>query len=566
LLAIASKISGGQCPLYINESAKLNRGDFIMRITLVLTFIILLTAAPIHADVKLPALFGDHMVLQNGSQVPVWGWADPGDTVAVSIAGQKVAAVAGPDGKWSVRFSPIRACAEPIEMTVTGRNAITIHDILVGDVWLASGQSNMEFPLKSERNGKEEVPRASHPQIRFFRVPYLLANDPQADCAGKWEVCTPESAAEFSAVAYYFAVDLHKELKVPIGIIGSYRGGSIAQGWTSIEGFRANEALKPFAEEFEAAKLKTAPMMVKYEQAVQKWEKAQKEWEEKAGAARSEGKLPPPPMRAKRPENRILDYRIASLMYNGMIAPIQPYGIKGVIWYQGESDAHNMAEVTRYAAVFPNLIKDWRRIWNDEKLPFLFVQLPNYRQRAAEPGESVWAAMREVQAKALALPNTGMAVTIDLGDFDKPDNIHPKDKLDVGRRLALVAQRVAYGRDVVDSGPVFEKMRIEGNKVHLTFRLGEVPWLNHGVATQPSMITGFTVAGADRKFVRAQAMGESTGLVVWSNAVAAPLAVRYGWADNPELNLWGKGAEGLPMVPFRTDDWPLTDPPPAKTR
>lgn len=530
--------------------------------------IVFVAAAAARADVKLPALFSDHMVLQAGVEVPVWGWAAPGEQVSVSVAGQKMGAIAGADGKWMVRFSAIRASDEPIEMTVTGKNSITIHDILVGDVWLASGQSNMEFALKQERNGKEETPRANHPKIRFFRVPFGLANDPQADCVAKWEICTPESAADFSAVAYYFAVDLQAKLGAAIGVIGSYQGGSIAQGWTSIEGFRGQENLKPFIEDYEAAKLKSAPLVVKYEQAVEKWEKAQKDWEERVKAAQAEGKLAPPPPKGKKPQNRALFYQTPSLMFNAMTAPLVPYGIKGVIWYQGESDAHNMAEVTRYRLVFPNLIKDWRRLWSDEKLPFLFVQLPNYRKRLPEPGDSVWAAMREVQTQTLAIGGTGMAVTIDLADVDRPENIHPRDKVDVSNRLSLVALRTVYGKNVIAAGPKFSKMTVEANMAKLSFDqvggglvIGTSPaQLSDQAPPQPDKPLGFTIAGADMHFVWAQARIEPSGsVVVWSDKVAVPVAVRYGWADNPEVNLYSK--EGLPALPFRTDDWPLSDPP-----
>ena len=485
------------------------------------------------ADVKLPSIFGDHMVLQQNSKLLVWGSADPGETVTVSTAGQKAAATAGPDGKWMVQLEAIQATDQPIELTVAGKNTLTLKDVLVGDVWVCSGQSNMERPLSYAHNAAAEMPQANDPQIRLFKVAPKVAFEPQPTCTGKWELCTPESAKGFSAVGYFFGKEIHQTTKAPVGLIGSYWGGTQAQAWTSLDGLRDHETLKGFVTSFE-----------KYNAARLKNEKV-------------EGKpLPAKPELTQRPPQNLHEAiqgrQYASTLNNGMIAPLIPYAIKGAIWYQGEANAGNFIQ---YRTLFPALITDWRKKWGQGDFPFLFVQLPNW----APGGDGGWPGLREAQLMALSLPRTGMAVTIDIGEAD---NLHPRNKMEVGRRLALAAQHVAYGQDLVDSGPIYKSMKVEGDKMRLSFNhvgggltIGAASSAQPGVptASPASSLKGFTIAGADKQFLPAQAKIEGDSVVVWSEQVQQPVAVRYGWEGNPSVNLYNK--ERLPASPFRTDQW-----------
>ncbi|QNE42325.1 sialate O-acetylesterase (plasmid) [Hymenobacter sp. NBH84] len=469
------------------------------------------TSLVAQATVRLPALVGNHMVVQRDVPVPVWGWAAPGEQVAVTFRGRSYQATPNAAGRWQVAL-PATPAGGPYTITIKGQNTLTVDDVLVGDVWLASGQSNMELPLRDKNapapgayplilNAEQEVAMADFPQIRQFTVQKVVAYQPQAENEGyNWQVCSPATAGSFSAVAYFFARDLYQRYHVPIGIISSPWGGTPAEAWVSAE---ALQQLPDFQ----------APV-----------------------AALAQ--------RPARPATLEKDAQNTStVLYNGMIAPLQPYALKGVIWYQGES---NTGRGAQYRTLFPALIRDWRARWGAE-LPFLFVQLANFTKTLPLPGPSDWAEVREAQALALALPRTGMAVAIDLGD---PDDIHPANKQDVGHRLALVARQVAYGdKKVVAAGPTFQRMRVNGNQVRLTFgNTGSGLMLKSGTTT----LSGFAVAGADGQFHWAAAtLAGSNEVVLTCAAVPTPVAVRYSWANNPLGNLYNR--EGLPAVPFRTD-------------
>jgi sialate O-acetylesterase len=464
------------------------------------------------ATVRLPALVGDHMVLQRNTKVPIWGWAAPGEQVTIVFQGKTYTAMPDADARWQVLL-PTADAGGPFQMTIKGQNELIIQDILLGDVWLASGQSNMELPLRDKNapspnayplplNAAQELAAANYPSIRQFTVKKVVAYQPQMENAGyDWKVCTPGTASSFSAVGYFFARDLFKRYHVPIGLISCPWGGTPAEAWVSAP------ALKKLTD-FQATVA---------------------EIEQRTG--QSDAVL-------KEPQN------LPSVLYNGMVAPLLPYAVKGVIWYQGES---NVSRADQYRTLFPALIQDWRSKWGSE-LPFLFVQLANWTKALPEPAESDWAELREAQAQALGLPRTGMAVAVDLGEAD---NIHPANKQDVGHRLALAARKVAYGdQKVVAAGPTFQTMKVKGNRVQLTFT-------NVGGGLQvkgDGSLKGFAVAGADKQFYWAKAKRQGKTVTLTCDAVLTPVAVRYDWANNPDGNLYNK--EGLPAVPFRTDQWP----------
>jgi sialate O-acetylesterase len=530
------------------------------------------------ADVKLPAIFGDHMVLQRDQKVPVWGWADADEEVTVTILGEKVTAKPGPDGRWQVLIGGLKASDQPIEMTVTGKNIITIKDILVGDVWVASGQSNMEWALNNTNHAKEELPNTKQPMIRLFMVPKKVALEPQKDIAphqtlGKWELCDPSTVGKFSAVGYWFAKDIAVTQKVPVGMIGTYWGGTPAQAWTSIEALKAMPECKEYVSTFETA-LDPAKVQERLERDTAKYEQDKAKWDEEVGNAFNEkltawqsqadaGKPAPPRPTPSRPAPRkpgklSESNHLPSGLYNGMIAPIVPFGIKGAIWYQGESNAGRPVE---YQTLFPGMITDWRNRWGQGQFPFLWVQLANFMKRTDEPTQSAggWAGLREAQSMALRLPATGQAVIIDIGE---EKDIHPRDKKNVGQRLALSARAIAYGENIVHSGPVYDSMKIEGDKIRLSFKhtgggltIGAAPTTRPGQEPeQPAAkLIGFVIAGTDQKFVWADATIEGDSVIVSSPDVKDPAAVRYAWGNNPAANLYNK--DGLPASPFRTDNW-----------
>jgi len=486
------------------------------------------------AEVKLPSVISNHMVLQRGIALPIWGKAEPGEKVTVSIEGQSAKATADAEGMWQVKLDPMKA-GGPFEMTIAGTETITIKDILVGEVWICSGQSNMQMTVKYVKDYKKEIPAANYPRIRLFSAERRISSKPMFNVPGAWSACSPETVPPFSAVGYFFGRDLHKTLDVPVGLIHSSWGGTPAEAWTSLPKLEADPKLKPIVDGWNK-------LLADYAKHFNYWRETRLvEWYAKAEKAESLGRaIPEMPV--------VKDWRQnphrPSGLFNAMISPFIPYGIKGAIWYQGESNA---GRAYQYRTLFKAMIQDWREHWGQGDFPFFFVQLANYRARNPEPGEDAWAELREAQTMALALPNTGMALAIDIGEAN---DIHPKNKQDVGLRLALAARAIAYGEDIVYSGPMYDAMKVDGDKVRLSFN-----HIGGGlVAKGGEPLKGFAIAGADRKFVWADASIDGDTIVVSSEKIAQPVAVRYAWAINPDCNLYNK--EGLPASPFRTDDWP----------
>lgn len=650
---------------------------------LLLPLIILIFSGVARAEVRLPAIIGDNMVVQRDTKFAIWGNANAGEAVTVTFAGKTLDAVANGQGLFQVWLGPLPA-GGPFELTVKGAtNLLTIRNVLVGEVWICSGQSNMEWPLINTDNGAAVVAQANNPELRLFTVAHNTAAQPQMDLQGKWAVSTPEEAAHFSAVGYFFGRELQQRLKVPIGLIDSSWGGTPAEAWTSRDALLAVPELKPILDRYESSMGAQPETKAAYARALAQWEEknlyldpgnkgeglgyadpatATADWSKmdlpqqletaglnidgavwfrkvvdvpaawagkdlvlnltpiddhdvtyfngtKIGATGKEVpnsymvprkyEVPGSLVRSGRnviairvfdsageggfsrggamslgpngaadaiPLTGAWDYKVElalepkrpdwgsrpeavgvnnqnnpSVLYNAMIAPLVPFVIRGVIWYQGESNA---GRAYQYRTLFPTMIRNWRSVWARE-FPFYFVQLANWRPRKAEPDESDWAELREAQMMTLREPQTGMAVAIDIGGED----LHPRNKLDVGHRLAAWALANTYGQKVVPSGPLFDRHTIEGSNVRVRFK--------HAAGLKTSdggPVKGFAIAGEDRHFVWAEARIDGDSIVVSSPKVLKPVAVRYAWADNPITNLYN-GA-GLPASPFRTDDWP----------
>lgn len=639
-----------------------------------------------HANVKLPAIIGDHMVLQRGIPIQIWGWADKGEKVTVKASEQEQSATADEKGNWHVTLQPIDSVGA-IEIDVSGKNRIKVSDVLIGDVWVCSGQSNMEFMTRTSMNGDEEVAKANDPQLRLFHVQNAAFELPQKDVGGKWELCTPRTVGTFSAVGYFFGRDLREKLKVPIGLIETNWGGTPAESWTDRQTLTSDPAFARIME-------KHAKDMAAYPESRKKFDEALHDWKEKTetkdpgnkkydegwakadfddsswkmmpvpsvwekslklnidGAVwfRKEVTLPDeyagkdlelslgqiddadsayfnneqvgdtggdlaifvhrkyhvPGKLVKAGKNviaiRVFDHRgeggfigtpgeielraadehsslkpiplagdwryaveyeatpkpnlpgpkepphpnwawAPSNLYNGMVHPIIPIGIKGVIWYQGESNADHASE---YEHLLSSMIAGWRRAWGEGDFPFLIVQLANWMAPATQPVQenSTWAPLREAQAEVAAkVPNCGLATAVDIGDAK---NIHPTNKQEVGRRLALAAMKIAYQQSLVYSGPTYRSMTVEGNKVVVSFdNVGD------GLQAKGDTLKGFAIAGKDKKWHTGDAKIDGSTVVVSSPEVSEPEAVRYDWADNPDGNLYNKS--NLPAIPFRTD-------------
>ena len=632
--------------------------------------VLVLISGVTNAEVRLPRIFSSNMVLQQGKEIPVWGWAAPGERVTVTLDKKSVTTRAARNGKWMAKL-PAFEYGGPYTMTVSGKNKITYENILIGEVWIASGQSNMEWQLAQSNNAEEEIAAADFPEIRLFQVPRAVAQLPQEDItSGEWVACSPETVPGFSAIAYFFGRHLHKDLKVPVGLIQSAWGGTVAETWISGETISQDPDFKgpmnnllamdlDSYEKEQMEKIKTLlggkipetdqgivngePVWSAIDLQDGSWKSliVPKYWEEQGYAnidgigwyrkevmlteeqtksnvtlhlgkvddsditwingievGKTEGLYdkdriytvdadilrPGKNMIVVRvndtggnggiwgdPENQFLaiggekvdisgdwKFRIAkatlssvnigpnsypTLLYNAMINPLVPYAFQGVIWYQGESNA---GRAKQYQRIFPALINDWRTHWNQGEFPFLWVSLANYMQPKEIPGESGWAELREAQSMTLSLPNTGMALAIDIGEAN---DIHPRNKQDVGYRLALNALKVAYGKDIVYSGPVFKSVEWQGNKAIVTF-----DHVADGLVAKDKYgyVKGFTIAGADQKFHWAQAqIINRNQVVVYSDQVNTPVKLRYGWADNPDdVNLYNSA--GLPADPFRT--------------
>ena len=642
------------------------------------SFLIAFTCAIpcLFSDVKMPAVFSDNMVLQRDSSVPVWGWASPGEKVTVDFAGQKKETVASQDGRWLIRLSPLPASFDPRELTVSGNNKLIFKNVLTGDVWLCSGQSNMEMPLSKAMNPNEEIAGSAFPSMRLFLLQKSFASSPKSDCIGVWNGCSPASASVFSGAAYFFGRQILKDMNVPVGLIGTYWGGTPAEAWTPDENLKDIPELAHMSGK--AAQIMSQDVfeeMVKNLKGTRHidmgnkgealgyaavtgdfsdWKKVpmpdrifeltgvdtngaiwvRKEVEIPASLAGKDLELHLGPVddydvtyfngvkigsTGNEVENWWLSFRVykipgnlvkagknviavrdfddyggggfsgtagdmyislpgdegdkisiagdwimkyeiqldpktlvkvprppaatPSVLYNAMIAPIVPFAIKGAIWYQGEANA---GRAYQYRTLFPAMINAWREKWGQGDFPFLFVQLANFKDRKDAPGQSDWAELREAQLRTLALPNTGMAVIIDIGEAN---DIHPRNKQDVGYRLALAAQKIAYGKDLSFSGPIYESMSVEGDKIRIKFK-----YCDGGLMAKGDSLKGFSIAGEDRRFVWANAVIQDDNTVLVSaESVKDPLAVRYAWADNPDCNLYNR--QGLPASPFRTDNW-----------
>ena len=622
------------------------------------------------ADVRLPAVFGSHMVLQRRKPLPVWGWADANEKVTVTLNNQVKTVKTGKDGKWRVTLDPMEA-GGPYQLVVQGKqNAVTFDDVLMGEVWICSGQSNMEFALRSAANAKTEIPTANHPNIRQLLVKKDMSLTPKDNLEGTWSVCTPETAPNFTAVGYFFAKQLQKDLNVPIGLINTSWGGTHSETWTSRDAMNQNDDLRMVAnklpgtyeEVLKNGEARTQALIQAQQGSLPtpaeartwadptlnttQWKSMNVlgDWEWKGlptldgvvwfrkeitipeGAkpekmtlqlgpvddqdstyvngqfvgstnGRQQSRTYTIPDGVLKPGRNVIavrvqdmggsgglmgepeqlrltgpginiplagdwQYRVASVnessykpgpntyatqLFNAMVNPLIPYAIEGVIWYQGESNA---GRAYQYRKTFPLMIQDWRQHWGYD-FPFLFVQLANYNAGNGDSRRgSSWAELREAQTMALQLPNTGMAVISDIGERS---DIHPKNKLDVGNRLAAEAMRVAYNQPAgdVSRGPMFDKMTVDGNRVTLSFK-------NVGdgllVKDKYGYLKGFEVAGADQKFYYAKAAIQGNTVVISADSVASPIAVRYGWADdNGDVNLYNQA--GFPAVPFRTDTW-----------
>src|ERR1041384_1832386 len=649
----------------------------LVRLVLLLVFV-----GAVRAEVRLPAIISDNLVLQQETKVRIWGNARAGERVTVTFRNKSAQTVADAQGRWQVFIGPLKS-GGPAELTVKGDNTLTIKNVLVGEGWLCSGQLNMEWPLANTIGATETLANANYPEIRMFRVEHHTSAEPLTDLEGHWVITTPDEAAHFTAVGYFFGRELYQRLKVPIGLINNSWGGTPAEAWTSHDALVSSPELKPILDRYESSLNMLPQAKEAYAQALAQWEEKNlyidagnkgealgyadpatstadwskmdlpqqfetagllidgavwfrkvlelpESWAGKdlvlnltpiddqdvtyfngnkvgsigretpnsymvprkyvvpgslvhggrnviavrvfdsageggfsRGGAMSigpqEGDVislrgawdykvelalePKHPDWGSRPEAvGVRDRKSTSLLYNAMIAPLVPVAIRGAIWYQGESNA---GRAYQYRTLFPIMIRNWRSAWGHE-FPFYFVQLANWHANKAEPDESDWAELREAQTMRLREPQTGMAVTIDIGD---ENDIHPRNKVDVGRRLAAWALFGTYGQKVVPSGPLFDRFAVEGDKVRIRFK--------HGAGLKTSdggPLKGFAIAGEDRRFVWADARIDGYSLIVSSPKVLKPVAVRYGWADNPLANLYN--AAGFPASPFRTDDWP----------
>jgi len=489
----------------------------------------LLPGAAVSAQVTLPRILASHMVIQRDLPVHIWGTAAPGEKVSVSFRGETRSTEAGQLGRWSVYLTPGTA-GGPFQLAVKGTPAaaggnaapaqtIALEDVLVGDVWVASGQSNMEFEMLKAATAAVDLPHSANPRIRLLTVKHQSAEYAQDDVdTDGWAASSPETARDFSAVAWYFAREIEARERVPVGVIESAWGGTMAESWTRLTALGEDAALAPlFVSRGRLTDRQSDAML------------EEKLWLKLRDEARTEGR-PEPAFSGVPP----LSMWAPGLLYNGMIAPLTPFPIRGVIWYQGESNSA-VERAPLYNRLFRTLIEDWRRQWGEGDFPFLFVQIANFKSSPAED----WAALREQQLKALELRNTAMAVTIDIGN---PDDVHPTDKLDVGMRLALAARCLSYGEAIEYSGPIFRQATPEGKSIRVWFNHGE------GLEAKGGELTDFEVAGGDGKFSPATARIDGATVVAASPSVAEPVFVRYGWANSPRCNLFN--GEHLPASPF----------------
>ena len=542
-----------------------------------------MAATRAEAAIRLPRIFSDHTILQRETGVSVWGWSDAGEKVTVTFAKQSKTATADAEGKWLVRLDPMPANAKPQELVARGASGnVTVHDVLVGEVWLAGGQSNMHFPMSDAHNAAEVLPACADDGLRSFHVGWVPGAEPLDDVGGGWKASSPDTTKDFSAVGYFFARELREKLNCPVGIINASWSGTPIQPWISLKGLQADPPIDRLLKDWDKAveqykKTQADPKLESdYRNALKVWqaevEPAYKPaieayYADKA-AGKPVGEKPKPPRPEPSNPNPMGQPSpgwqpiVPAVCFNGMIAPLSTYSVRGVIWYQGESNSKR--DGRDYRTWFPRLIQDWRAHWN-QPLPFLFVQIPAGGVDQTPVATTGMPWLREAQLMTLREPKTAMAITIDIGD---PNDDHPTDKIDVGHRLALLARRDLYGEDkLVASGPLYDNVSIEGGKARVRFKEtgtgltpGQAPWRARGVEPLPvDKLIGFFIAGDDRQWFAADAAIEGNSVIVSSPSVARPAAVRYGWARSPRCNLYNR--EGLPASPFRTDEWESADKP-----
>ncbi len=518
------------------------------RIVLVTTAVaaLLLTLGSVAEPLRLPAVIGDHMVLQRDKPAPLWGWADAGITVTVEAFGQTHEAVADESGWWSVTFAPLDAGGPHTVAIAVGDETRVLEDVWVGEVWLCSGQSNMDMRLRKVDDAESEVAAAHHDQLRLFRVERAIADTPQDDVDARWVKSNPDDARNFSAVGYFFGRELQQELGVPVGVIHTAYGGTPAEAWTPLGAMQEAEALRPILDRHQRRVEKYEAEKAAYDAALEAVQREARADEQKSGSV-AEAVIEPP----EAPTPPTARYAPAGL-YHAMVCPLRPFALRGFVWYQGES---NVWRARQYEPLLRALIASWRKDWGDDALPFAVVQLPGYTSPPrVPPAVSSWPELRDSQrAVAESDPNVGLIVTIDHGDST---DIHPTAKQPVAERVTRWALATAYGRDVLPSGPALRDWRVEGDRMMLTF--------DHAGSTLTTRdggsMRGFVIAGPDMKFRWAVAEVVAPDTLAVSEAkVPDPRAVRYAWDDDPA---WANltNAEGLPASPFRTDDWPgVTD-------
>ena len=500
---------------------------------------------PPRADVTLAPLFADHAVLQREKPVRIWGRAAPGERVTVRFGGATAAAVADSNGRWIAELPAMPADAAGRELVVSGRNTLRVRDVVVGELWLCSGQSNMEFRMFDPtgnvyhvKNAAAEAAEAHFPLIRQFAVERQISETPADSVHGSWTPCDPQSVRQFTAVGYFFSREIFRQLGVPIGIINDAWGGTPVESWMSKEALASNPVFAAVGERWQRAVVDYPAKKAEYDAAKERWDR-----DEAAAAAAAEArhaaflKQDPMPWPPGGPGSEYTP----TVLFNGMIHPILPFAIRGVLWYQGESNTDRPAE---YHALFAAMIRSWRARFAQGDIPFFWVQLANFNDPNDATGQG-WAFLREAQSRTLSLPETGQAVAIDIGD---PDDIHPKNKQEVGRRLALIAMAKAYGMAVDYSGPVFDGVAVEGDAMRVRFRFAE-----KGLIASHTPLRSFELAGADRIFRPASAVISGDTVVVQSPDVPAPVTVRYAWRDAPEADL--SNGSGLPAAPFRSHAW-----------
>jgi sialate O-acetylesterase len=496
-------------------------------------------APSLRAELKLPAIIGDHMVLQQQQTNPIWGWDTPGTKVTVTFAGQRRSAEAGADGKWTVKLDPLQVNAQPQAMTIEGSTKAELHDVLVGEVWMCSGQSNMGFTLQQDWNGDLEAAASKLPNLRLIKVPNVGTQEPQKDFVGKWAASSADSAKPFSAVGFLFGRYIHEIVGVPVGLIDNSWGGSAAEAWVPRAELAKDARFKTLMEE--TAKREEYNQS---EKAKTDFAAAQEKWKGDAEKAKAEGR--PAPRPPSSPEAWLTGNARPGNIFNGKLFPTLGYGIKGVVWYQGESNAGRAYE---YASLFPYMIEQWRKIWAEGDFPFYWVQLADFQAEVPEPGDSTWAELRESQTKTMKLPNTGQAVITDLGEGK---DIHPRNKHDVAARLVRWALVKDYGMQFPYRSPEFKEVKFDGKKATVTFDC-------FGSFLRPFDVEearGFAVCGEDKAWhwAKGKILGKDR-VELTCDAVEKPIAVRYAWANNPVCNLFSN--DGLPVTPFRTDDFEM---------